>query len=135
MICYLAGAFSERPRVRAMMARLREAGITISHDWTADPPPGVTSDAELTSEQRLKLAHEDLDGVILAEVVWLLAPTERGSCGSWVEFGHALGRSGITTIVSGPEWRRSIFTELADYRFESDEKALVALLNTVGVER
>lgn len=130
MKAYLCGAFSERARVKAMMSRLREAGIEISFDWTADPPPGVTCDADLTAEQRSTYARADLRGVELADVVWLLAP-ESTSRGAWVEFGYALAVQAIT-IVSGPAWRSSIFTEVANHTFESDEEALSHLVSVFG---
>jgi hypothetical protein len=37
-------------------------------------------------------------------------------------------------IVSGPKWKRTIFTELADKTFESDEAAL-AYVVSVGTHR
>ena len=122
---YVAAAFSERlTRARPAMDRIRALGGAVTHDWTADPPPGVTTDADLTDAQRVQLALADYRGVAEADVVWLLAPTDKGSCGAWVEFGAAIAL-GKRTVVSGPASRRSIFTEMATRRFETDTEALV----------
>jgi Nucleoside 2-deoxyribosyltransferase len=122
---YVAGAWIEQEtRARPWIAKLRAAGIHITHDWTvAEARPGVTSDAELTPEERRAFAKADFDGVRNADVVWLLAPNEKGACGAWVELGIALG-SGIGIIyVSGLKAKRSIFTELAMLACSTDEEA------------
>jgi len=100
---------------------------------------GVGGDSQLTSEARGRYALADMRGVLDADVVWLLAADDRGACGSWVELGMALARRethppGLPyVVVSGPRWQRTIFTELADKTFESDEEAfehVVALHRT-----
>ena len=70
----------------------------------------------------------------------------RPTTSSWVELGAALalrqtrmlatdGTSGTPRIVvSGPKWKRTIFTELADKTFESDEAALAYVVG-VGMHR
>jgi hypothetical protein len=110
------------------MARLRAHGLTVTEDWTAAPPAGVTSDAELAREQRAAFALADAGGVERAELLWLLAPNEKGSCGAWWEFGYARGL-GIPVVVSGARWDRSIFTELAQHRFDRDVDALVWIVD------
>jgi hypothetical protein len=198
MRVYIAGAFIEQHfRARPMMAKLRDAGVTISHDWTqaegnvcscghekrhhapqASCPAsgwrattstrcewalptghvgdiercpcsafngiGVGSDSALTPKQRKQFALDDLQGVLTADVVWLLAANSQGASGSWVELGAALALRSLRTtmaaamknitrgelspppkiIVSGPKWQRTIFTELADKTFSSDDEAL-----------
>ena len=180
---YVAGAFVEQhSRARPMIARLREAGVQISCDWTQaegdvcscghhrqehlpfsaeatqDATRGAATqcttcpcaafvgigsggDSQLTDADRIKYALADLEGVLTADIVWLLAANDKGACGSWVELGAALalrqtrmlatdGTSGTPRIVvSGPKWRRTIFTQLAqDAAFESDEEALKYVL-------
>lgn len=100
---------------------------------------GVGSDSALTPEQRRTFAQADLDGVLSADIVWLLAANDKGACGSWVELGAALavnawqkrideleGPSGqpIRIVVSGVKNKRTIFTELADKLFDTDAEAL-----------
>jgi hypothetical protein len=172
---YVAGAWTEQhQRARPMMSKLREAGLTISHDWSqaegdvcacghgksSHGPEaahdgwrsttstrcerylvgilrcpceqfngiGTGSDSKLTPEQRRTFAREDLDGVLSADVLWLLAANEKGACGSWVELGVAFGRPlWPIVLVSGPKCRRTIFTELATM-FDTDEEALAHVL-------
>ena len=100
---------------------------------------GSGGDAQLTDADRRKYAQADLDGVLQADIVWLLAANDKGACGSWVELGGSLVakqlRAGTleqgrpVTVVSGPKWKRTIFTELADYHFDTDEAALAHVLS------
>jgi len=115
---------------------------------------GTGSDSKLTSEERRKHASDDLEGVLSADVLWLLAPNTKQSCGAWVELGAALAahhlrsrlrevadhlrgelqgrpprplREGEITpviVVSGPKWDRAIFTELVHHHFMDDSMAL-----------
>ena len=182
---YLAGAWTEQhSRARPMIAKLEEAGLTCTCNWTqaegdvcscrhhrqehqpfaSDTPyrkhPYQLSDASvgctkcascmafngigsggdslLTDADRIKYAQADLDGVLQADIVWLLAANDKGACGSWVELGAALalhalvppglGVAGPIVVVSGPKNKRTIFTELADKLFETDEEALVYIV-------
>lgn len=107
---------------------------------------GVGGDSLLSEEDRRKYAQADLDGVLSADIVWLLAASDRGACGSWVELGAALAartlRSGCGPgwpysgcgpgwpyiVVSGPKNRRTLFTEQADILMATDELALAHIL-------
>lgn len=108
---------------------------------------GSGSDSQLTDADRIKYAQADLDGVLQADIVWLLAANDKGACGSWVELGAALAlraeasRQTLTwrmraalggylprIVVSGPKNKRTIFTELADKLFETDEEALAYVI-------
>lgn len=132
---YVAGAWVEqRFRAKPMIAACQARAIQITHDWTAaEGAIHGSSDADLTHVQRRQFAEEDLKGIRDADVLWLLAPETKGSCGAWVELGYALalresnpfvvdGHPRI--IVSGLMNKRSIFTELADRLFDTDEEAL-----------
>ena len=103
---------------------------------------GSGGDSQLSDADRIKYAQADLDGVLQADIVWLLAANDKGACGSWVELGAAqsarqlrvalgFGPSPII-FVSGPKNKRTIFTELADKLFETDEEALAYI---VGLHR
>jgi hypothetical protein len=166
-----------------MIARLEEAGLVCSCNWTVAEgdvcsclhhrqrhapyakdevdvlrPPfacaecpcdsfigiGSGGDSQLSNDDRRKYAQADLDGVLTADVFWLLAANDKGACGSWVELGAALSRrewnslsacdccppgpSSPTIIVSGPKMGRTIFTELADLCCSTDEEALEHIL-------
>ena len=141
MKVYVAGAWVEQlQRAKPTIARLQANGVHITFDWTAKEPDraNVNGDAGLPTEERRKYAELDLKGVLDADVVWLLAPSDKGACGSWIEFGAALAtrhaRIGTSqrprplVVVSGEKWKRSIFTELADYTFDSDEEGFEAVL-------
>lgn len=144
---YVAGAWVEKEeRAIPVIKALREAGIVITHDWTADEnnvSNAVTSDSQLPREYRLKHAQLDRDGVLTAHLVLLLAPRERGASGAWTEFGMALARKEIEqadpmrqmlksrtllVFVSGTNCRRTIFTELADECIESDADAVARII-------
>ncbi len=131
MRVYVAGAWVERhARAVPAIAQLRSEGVTITHDWTGDPNEisnAVDSDSKLPQEYRLKHAREDYQGVASADALLLLAATERGACGSWVEFGIALG-IGIPIIVAGGMMSRTIFTELAVRNFATDGEGVTHLL-------
>lgn len=128
---YVAGAAVERhERAIPAMATLREAGITITHDWTVsmvDVGSADRSEADVPEEVRQRCAMEDAAGVSSADVVLLLAPNERGSSGAWVELGLAVGY-GIPVLVAGPKNGRTIFTSLAARRFETDAEAIEHLV-------
>jgi hypothetical protein len=187
---YVAGAWVEQhQRARPMIARLREAGLVITHDWTQPEGDvcscghgradhaifdalrarlamlpqctkcpcerfngiGAGGDSQLSADDRRRHAAADLDGVLRANIVWLLATSDKGASGSWVELGAALAARQIRKdlfqrfrflhpdpkeradeqvppappiiVVSGPKRNRTIFTELADQKFDSDEVA------------
>ena len=107
---------------------------------------GSGGDSQLSDADRIKYAQADLDGVLQADIVWLLAANDKGACGSWVELGAALAMreirralvpaglsvAGPHIVVSGPKWKRTIFTQLADRWDEDDEEALAYI---VGLHR
>jgi hypothetical protein len=122
---------------------------------------GTGGDSALTAEKRRAFAFADLRGVLDADVVWLLAADDTNACGSWVELGVAIAARQFRPqkemvppvcfpyiVVSGPQWRRTIFTEpmmhniLAtfdgwtgpDAVFESDEEALQHVVETSGID-
>lgn len=143
MKVYVAGAWVEQwERARPMIARLREAGIEITHDWTvAEQRVGADGkalvDSDISPIERAEHARNDLLGVLLADVVLLLAPNGDGACGSWVELGAALAARELRgrfkdpcprIIVCGEKNRRTIFTELADMLCDTDEDGLNVLL-------
>jgi hypothetical protein len=67
----------------------------------------------------------DYTGVAVADVVWFVMPAQKGSEGAPFEFGLATGRN-KRVIVSG-DFRRLIFTTLAEQRFDSHDEALAWL--------
>jgi hypothetical protein len=124
MKVYVATAFVEKLTAKYWMNRLREIGVTITHDWTTAEQP-ARGELELPIDEQRQHARADVQGVIDADVVWVLAPAQGGT-GCWFEMGvaHGLARyrgmmrpdnrvspTGVgPVIVSGP--RRTIFTSL-----------------------
>jgi len=90
---------------------------------------GVGGDSKLSADERRKFAIEDFNGVLAADLVWLLAENSKGACGSWFELGAAVTALHLRvvarpiTVVSGPKWQRSIFRELCDHKFYDEEAA------------
>ena len=135
------------------MSKVGAHGVAMTHSayiiLSAAAFNGIGSggDSQLTDADRIKYAQADLDGVLQADIVWLLAANDKGACGSWVELGAALAlranaralqrtKSGVGIVphivVSGPKWKRTIFTQLADRWDEDDE---LALAYVVGLHR
>lgn len=136
MKVYVAGGFEEREMVSGWMRRLREAGIVVTHDWTQAETtvPGVTSDAQLTAEQAGAFAMDDMEGVERADLLWHIVASYRGARGSYFETGAAFAM-GKLIIVSGPDWRKTIFHHLASRQFETHVGAFAAILERATWER
>lgn len=145
---YCAGAAVEIERAKKVIAALRGAGHTCTHDWTVQVEeelrlyPG-RKETELPDEICAKHARADLDGVRDADFYVLVAPNGRGR-GSWVELGYALAmidfaarfaERPLVVYVIGPYARDSIFTRLATTIFQGDDdKALDALLLDLALD-
>lgn len=132
MRVYVAGAWIEREaRAVKVIKQLRDAGVTITHDWTTDDnnvSSAAKSDAELPKEYRLKHAEADMRGVLSADFVLLLAPTDRGASGAWAEFGIAIGAN-VPVVVAGGTMNRTIFTELARANYKTDQEGVDRILS------
>jgi hypothetical protein len=127
---YHPGASSEIDMIEKQNAALMAAGWTITFDWTASVRKAGGGSPD-DKDVRRSAALADLEGILAADVVWVSQPDERStSTGVWIELGYALakreyknGAFGPKIIVSGPS-RKCIFSDLADYRFETHEEAL-----------
>jgi hypothetical protein len=134
---YIAGASAEMDQIEKFMDHLRICGHEITLDWCAHiRQVGVASPDD--PEIRVSSAKDDLKGVALADIFWLVQPaTTSTSTGAWVELGSALTlkrlrhesetRTRPYIVVSGPN-KKCIFADaddaLADMRFETHEEAL-----------
>lgn len=86
---YIAGASSERERCARVIAAVRAAGYTVTHDWPAAIGNGPAN--ELSREDAACAAHDCMRGIMLAGVLVLLVPRDGAtSVGCWVELGAAL---------------------------------------------
>lgn len=118
---YVAGGSDERAIVREFIARLVARGWEVTHDWTTDPG----YDAPPSTNAKRRAANLDEAGVRLADVVWIVVPSEKSE-GAAVEFGIARGLR-KRTVVSGPDCARCLFWLNADHVFESHEAAMMWL--------
>ncbi|HYX20449.1 MAG TPA: hypothetical protein VFA98_06345 [Thermoanaerobaculia bacterium] len=134
MKIYVAGASAEIADIEAIIAKLKAAGHTITHDWTVDVRNAGNNASPDDDGVRVRAALADLRGVVTSDLTWVRQP-ESASTGAWVELGGALamkeggfpvGRRPLI-VVSGPS-RKCIFSDLADHRFTRHEDALEFVL-------
>jgi hypothetical protein len=110
------------------------AGFEVTHDWTGDIEAARDrglSDADLDDLERKMHVNRDLNGVLTADIFWLLAPPEpRHSIGCWNELGAALAACIINgtprVYISGGN-QDPLFCGGADHRFPLDYLAFEAL--------
>lgn len=140
---YVAGASAQIELIELYMDKLRVAGWTITFDWTV-PVREVGNASPDDLEIRRSAALADLEGVFTARVLWLAQPdTSSTSTGAWVELGAAITKrvlaerfvgvaiGPVTVVVSGSS-KKCIFSDLADYRFESHDDALDFIVKDLG---
>lgn len=125
---YVAGASAEIDAIEPRIARLRAAWAEITHDWVADVRAAGTANVGLTTDQRKRYAQTDLNGILRAEVVWLLVPSTL-SKGCWIELGIALGQ--YKRIVVSDDDEMSIFTALASEAFATHDEAEAYLVRWI----
>jgi hypothetical protein len=104
----------------------RQQGLVVTHDWTIPVMEWADKggDASVDDVTRYALARAAIDGVIRAQVLWLLTP-ERGSLGAGVELGTAIAY-GKKIVASGST--RSIFGSLATVEVDDDARAMAKVL-------
>src|SRR6185312_9152573 len=108
---YVAGSSIDIDISEPLIARIRAAGLVVTHDWTAVVRAhGGGNPVDLTREQRVRLAEEDIRGAVNADWFWLVMP-QTPTAGAWFEFGAA-HEACVATIVPGPGQERSIFAAL-----------------------
>lgn len=136
---YVAGGFRERTTiVKPYVERLQQAGWEITENWAVrDQDFSYGGDQNVPTATRIAAASANFAGVFSADILWLICPGYSGARGSWAEMGIALGlrsfNHAIKIVVSGPEWRYSVFTELADHKFDTHEEAFSWLVRQVVV--
>ncbi len=85
MRIYVAGSGEELGRARRVMAALRAAGHTITHDWTV----GYAADADMDDVHAATSAERDIDGIDDSEAFLLLRNPARTTFGAAFEAGFA----------------------------------------------
>ena len=133
MKIYIAGASAQIELIESFIANVRAAGHAITFDWTVKVREAGDASPDDLSVRR-DAAEADRKGVADSELTWIVQPDVGSlSTGAWVELGIALGlklarpRTDVLVppmlVVSGPS-RKCIFSDLADFRFETHEEAL-----------
>lgn len=115
MKVYVAGKFQDRTKVRGLMDKLEGLGHEITFDWTIEH--------YAKKEETIEDAVECLQGVIDAEVYVGLFVEDHIYKGALVELGIAL-TSNILVYLIGHAIDSTIFTLLADKKFENEEEFL-----------
>jgi hypothetical protein len=111
------------------MAQIEAApALHVAHNWVKlidDSTGGDQSrEADLEPDVRHAAARVDIEAMFGANVFWFLVPAEGGR-GCWFEAGAAYIAGQTVLIASGPSVGVTVFTELFDYKFASDEEAFV----------
>lgn len=126
MKVYVASAFADFERTRAVQALARRRFHEVSFDWTQEVGK-VESGAESPDYAR-ECAEKDFMGVARADVVIVLTPVATRKdlgCGMWVELGIALA-AGVPVVVAGEQRERTIFTRFRSVTLvASDEETVV----------
>lgn len=117
---YVAGASREKDLCKGYMKRLREAGFDVVSTWPeAIEGEGGKTDAELSIDDKIKYAHQDLAQLESADLFWLITPRhEHPTKGAWIELGFALSYMPPRFIVVSGDTRACIFATLAGIRRE-----------------
>jgi len=132
---YVAAKFDDRERVRALQTKLRQAGYTITHDWTAHE----ANLADKTRAQFQEDAKRDRAGIQAADVViFIMDDVEYAFRGTFYEMGYAdaLYRHVVILTpyaVDAPVkegFRRCCFYHLDEHTVVATEDALLAHLAT-----
>ncbi|MFZ5846883.1 hypothetical protein [Nocardioides pakistanensis] len=92
MKVYVAGALDDADRVRAVQAAVVAAGHQLSLDWTRESDVTLVNDYASDLDLSAKIATDDLDAVLDADAVLVVASEHEGR-GMFVELGAALSRA------------------------------------------
>jgi nucleoside 2-deoxyribosyltransferase len=105
MKVYLAAPYPEKEMMNMYAAQLRREGITVTSRWLEEPHAPTTGMGDLTPDQHLEYALQDIQDVRAADIlVFFTDPTKtltRG--GRHVEFGIAVERGIPIYVVGGFE--------------------------------
>ena len=93
MRIYVAGKYAEKEEARRVMELIRQRGHTISYDWTQHKE-------DRTPENLLKAADLDVQGVVTADLVFMLFTDPKYAYrGTFTELGAALATKKRICIV------------------------------------
>lgn len=131
LVVYVAGASTEYPRAKTWISALRSNGVVVSYDWTPAVSFSLSQGAkekDLPKDERLCIAETAHDAVETADLLWGLIPDQpTPSSGLWYELGVARANKKMI-VVSGKDWDRTVFTEVADLQFGKDVDAFAFIV-------
>ena len=125
-IFYIVGSRKEAERAKRWMDAMMKEGWANACDWTLGlPPESWPSDDPAKNE-----ATKRVQAVLVSDLVWVLLPEDRDE-DAHVEIGIALGANRLAQSLSIEELRlvvsgshaKSVFSSLAEVRFDTDEQA------------
>lgn len=88
---FVSGQIGDTGRVREAYIKLKDAGFTITHDWTStDTFLGGREDKLKNREEAGMRAAKDIDGVLDSNIYILISDNEEVGKGMYVELGAAL---------------------------------------------
>lgn len=135
MKVYISSGSSEAETAAHYVAKLREAGIQITFDWSAKVLESRAAgnadqigrvDHVLSDNERKIAKAADLTAVMDADIFWYIVP-KRASFGAGVEYREAEYED-IPIVVSG-DFKQSLFTVDAEHSFAEHDDALAWILN------
>lgn len=91
MKVYVAGQLADQSAVVDAQRALIAAGHELTHDWSQDVE--FTMDYASRPEDSAQIAKTDLDGVMIADAVIVIASSPQPGRGLFVELGAALARA------------------------------------------
>ncbi|KRE39164.1 hypothetical protein ASG73_02115 [Janibacter sp. Soil728] len=112
MRIYVAGPLADVEGVRRVQAEVVAAGHELTLDWSRGPDSQL-SDYDSAPEASARIARDDLDAVLTADAVIVVASEHPGR-GMFVELGAALasatgGGRVRHVVVAGPIRHESVF--------------------------
>lgn len=110
MKIYLAGRYSDAPKLRHMGESLKALGHEIVSRWVYTNRRAGREFEDIPDAEKTEIAQEDVDDVRACDILILLVG-EGGRGGKDVEFGLALGL-GKRVAILGP--RKNVFHWLAN---------------------
>lgn len=128
MNVYVAGQLSDVSTVRAVQAAVVAAGHELTLDWTSED--ALVTDYAALPSAAAALATADLDGVMRADAVLVVASSAEPGRGLFVELGVALARAELGllshVVAIGPIVHDSVFWHHPHVRLVEDVQSWLA---------
>jgi nucleoside 2-deoxyribosyltransferase len=103
---YVASAFANKPAVRDLMARLKDAGHTVTWDWTVEDASHLKPGSPEWTAYLQACGRRDMTGIAVSDAVIVLAHQDMKD--TRFEMGYAVGR-GMPVFVLDADRTVSVF--------------------------